>query len=435
MNISVFGLGYVGCVSMGCLSKLNHRVIGVDISNHKVDLINQGKATIIENGIEELIKEGVNNGNLSATTDSALAVQDSDFSFICVGTPVSNTGEMNLSFVYSVAEEIGKALKTKDSYHIIAVRSTVPPGTCKKVSEIIEEQTGKSVGVHFGVISNPEFLREGVAVKDYFEPPVTVIGSNNKKDSDIAKNIYVTIEAPIVEVDVSVAEIIKFVNNTWHAVKITFANEVGNICKKLGVDSHSVMELFAMDSKLNLGKAYTKPGFAYGGSCLPKDLSGLVFLANNNHLSVPMISAVESSNESLKNRALELVLESGCRSVGMLGLSFKEGTDDLRLSPYVDLAEALIGKGIKLSIYDKNISYSNLMGINKAYINEHLKHINEILTSDLNFVVENSDIIIVSHKLDEYKNIPLKYPGKKFIELTKNIHKEAKLSNVEGINW
>ena len=434
MNISVFGLGYVGCVSLGCLSKMGHKVIGVDVSEHKVNLINDGKATIIEEGIDELIEKGVKAKEISATQSVEDAVKGSEFSFICVGTPVATTGKMNLDYVKAVAQQIGNALKNKNEFHVVAVRSTVPPGTCDMVSNIITEASNKENGKDFVVISNPEFLREGTAVADYFDPPVTVIGSNSAKGTEYAKNIYLGLEAPVEEVEVNVAEIIKFVNNSWHAVKISFANEVGGICKELGVDSHAVMDLFAKDGKLNLGKAYTKPGFAYGGSCLPKDLGGLIYLGNKEFVDIPMISAVPNTNESLKRKAIQKVLARRSKKVAILGLSFKEGTDDLRFSPYVDVAEGLLGKGVKVSIYDRNIAYTNLMGINKSYIDEHLPHIGELLSSDLESSIENAEVIILSHKSADYIDLPGKYPNKYFIELTRNNHTQ-KFSNLEGINW
>ncbi|MEP2448785.1 MAG: nucleotide sugar dehydrogenase [Balneola sp.] len=434
MKISVFGLGYVGCVSMGCLSKLGHSVIGVDVSEHKVGLINEGKPTIIEEGIDLLIKKGVEENKISATTSALEAVTNSDFSFICVGTPVAPTGIMNLDYVKSVAKDIGEALKEKKEFHIVAVRSTVPPGTCLMVSEIIKEASGKEAGKDYSVISNPEFLREGTAIDDYFDPSVTVIGSDSDKALEIAKNIYKDVNAPIKEVEVNVAEIIKFVNNSWHAVKISFANEIGGICKELGVDSHKVMSLFAEDQKLNLGKAYTKPGFAYGGSCLPKDLSGMVYMGKKEFVDIPMLAAVQNTNEALKRKAIQLVLSKNKRKVGILGLSFKEGTDDLRFSPYVDVAEGLIGKGIQVSIFDKNVSYTSLMGINKDYIDTHLPHIGELLLDDIEKVIDEADIILVSHKDEQFIDLPKKYPNKYFIELTRNNHTDS-YSNIEGINW
>jgi len=434
MKISVFGLGYVGCVSLGCLSEMGHDVIGVDVSEHKVNLINKGKATIIEEGIDKLISKGVEAEKLSATTNVRNAIIKSDFSFICVGTPVANTGLMNLDYVKQVARQIGTALVNKDTFHVVAVRSTVPPNTCKMVKEIIIEESGKVADEDFAVISNPEFLREGTAIKDYFDPSVTVVGSDSDKASKIARDLYKDIDAPIEEVDVNVAEIIKFVNNSWHAVKISFANEVGGICKELGVDSHDVMNLFAKDNKLNLGKAYTKPGFAYGGSCLPKDLSGLIYLGRKEFVDIPMLSAIPSTNESLKRKAINKVLAKSPKSVGILGLSFKEGTDDLRFSPYVDVAEGLIGKGIEVSIYDKNVAYTNLMGINKSYIDDHLPHIGQVLSEDLDKVIEQSDLILISHKDQLYLDLPKRYPKKYFIELTRNEYSKN-YTNLEGINW
>lgn len=434
MNISIFGLGYVGCVSMGCLSKIGHKVIGVDVSEHKVSLLNSGKPTIIEEGIDQLIKDGAANGQISATLSVETAILETDFSFICVGTPVAATGRMNLDYVKAVAGQIGSALKQKSSYHVVAVRSTVLPGTCKMVAEIIEKASGKKTGTDFDVISNPEFLREGSAVADYFDPSVTVIGSDSEKAASIARELYGVIDAPIEEVSVNVAEVIKFVNNSWHAVKISFANEVGGICKELGIDSHQVMNLFAKDTKLNLGRAYTRPGFAYGGSCLPKDLSGLVHLGKQHYVDIPMLDSVAKTNESLKRKAIQIVLGRKSRNVAVLGLSFKEGTDDLRFSPYVDVAEGLIGKGINVRIFDRNVAYTNLLGINKSYIDEHLPHFTDLLSSDLDEVLSTADVVIVSHKDVAFADLPAKYPKKHFIEFTRNNHTQN-YPNLEGINW
>lgn len=434
MNISVFGLGYVGCVSLGCLSKMGNTVVGVDVSEHKVNLINDGKATIIETGIDELIANGVKSSLITATLNVEQAVNNTQFSFICVGTPVAATGKMNLGYVENVAEQIGKALKNKNDYHVVAVRSTVPPGTCKMVETVIVKESGKQPGVDFDVISNPEFLREGTAVADYFDPSVTVIGSDSKKALNIAKQIYTEVDAPIEEVSVNVAEIIKFVNNSWHAVKISFANEVGGICKELGVDSHDVMTLFAKDHKLNLGKAYTRPGFAYGGSCLPKDLGGLIYLGNKEFVDIPMLTAVPGTNEALKRKAVQIVLNRKVKKVAMLGLSFKEGTDDLRFSPYVDVAEGLLGKGVKVKIFDKNVAYTNLLGINKSYIDEHLPHIGNLLVNDTDQALDDVDMVIISHKSKDYIDLPAKYPNVFFLELTRNAHSKS-FSNLEGINW
>lgn len=434
MNISVFGLGYVGCVSLGCLSKMGHKVIGVDVSEHKVNLINDGKATIIEEGIDLLIEKGVSEKNISATLSVDTAIADSEFSFICVGTPVASTGKMNLDYVCTVARQIGKALKNKNDFHVVAVRSTVPPGTCDMVTEVITEASGKQSGKDFVVISNPEFLREGTAVADYFDPPVTVIGSNSERGSQYAKNIYLGIEAPVEEVNVNVAEIIKFVNNSWHAVKISFANEVGGICKELKVDSHEVMKLFAKDEKLNLGKAYTKPGFAYGGSCLPKDLGGLIYFGSRNFLEIPMLSSVPVTNESLKKKAIQIVLDKKVKNIAILGISFKEGTDDLRYSPYVDVVEGLLGKGVNVKIFDKNVVYTNLMGINKNYIDTHLPHIGKLLVDSIEEAVSDVELVIVSHKNDEFSDLPSKFPTIDFLELTRNIHVKSH-HNLEGINW
>ena len=308
MNISVFGLGYVGCVNLGCLAKTGHYVIGVDINENKVSLINNGQPTIIEKDIGDIILKYHGKGYIRATKDSNEAVKNSDISLICVGTPSSSYGHLNLDYVYSVAEEIGRALKNKNTFHIIAIRSTVIPGSNIKVGEIVEKASSKKRNVDFGIISNPEFLREGSAVKDYYNPSLTILGSDNEKAMDIMASIYSSINAPIEKVKIPEAELIKYINNTFHALKVTFTNEIGSICKKLKIDSNRIMELFCMDKKLNISSNYLKPGLAYGGSCLPKDLKGLKTIAHDNYIDIPVISAIEESNSIQKKKLFELIM-------------------------------------------------------------------------------------------------------------------------------
>lgn len=434
MNISIFGLGYVGCVSLGCLAKNGHNVIGVDVVKNKIDLINSGKPTIIEKDIDKILDQQFKQGRISATNDSRNAVENTDVSFICVGTPSSANGQLDLKYVYKVAEDIGKAIKNKDSFHVITIRSTVFPGTNLKVSEIIEEFSSKKRNQGFSVVSNPEFLREGSAVKDYYNPAVTVIGGDNNKAMDIMSKIYEKIEAPIAKVDISEAEIIKYVNNTFHALKITFANEVGNICKKLNIDSHKVMELFCMDTKLNISNTYLKPGFAYGGSCLPKDLKGLRTIAHDYYLDVPIISSIEESNAYQKKIALDLVASKGKKKIGILGLSFKAGTDDLRYSPAVELVENLIGKGYQVAIYDQNVNLTKISGTNKDYIDSHIPHLTNLITDNLNEVIENSEVIVITQKNKLFESIHKKYSDKILIDLVR-INNDVKESNIEGICW
>ena len=322
MNISIFGLGYVGCVGAACLAKLGHKVIGVDVNENKVRLMNEGKPTIIEAGIAELCQEAHDKGLMTATTVAAEAVAQSEISFIVVGTPSSPEGHLNLNYIYTVAGRIGRALKDKDGFHIVAIRSTVLPGTNQKVGEILEQESGKKRGVDFTVVSNPEFLREGTSVEDYFNPPLTLIGTDSELAEQKFRELYKDINAEFISTDIKVAEMMKYVNNTYHALKIVFGNEVGNICKGLNIDSHKVMEIFCKDRQLNISPYYFKPGFAYGGSCLPKDMKALKTLAHDLYVEVPVIESIFQSNENQKKRAVQLIMNQGHRKVGILGLSF-----------------------------------------------------------------------------------------------------------------
>ncbi len=311
MNISIFGLGYVGCVSLGCLAQNGHNVIGIDIIDSKINLINNGKPTIIEKDIDKIIYEQWKKGKISATRDYRNAVNDTDISIICVGTPSTDEGNLNLNFVYEVSKQIAEGIKKKSNFHVVVIRSTVLPGTNKKVGENLENFSGKKRNIDFAVVSNPEFLREGTAVSDYYNPSITVLGSNNKNAIETMKRVYKEINAPVAVTDIEVAEIIKYVNNSYHALKISFSNEIGNICKKLNIDSHKVMELFCKDTHLNISTNYFKPGFAYGGSCLPKDLKGLKTLAHDFYLNSPILESIELSNENQKRIAFDMIVKKG----------------------------------------------------------------------------------------------------------------------------
>lgn len=435
MNISMFGLGYVGCVGAACLAKLGHHVIGNDVSENKVNLLNQGRPTIIEAGIAELCREAHEKGLLEATMDCRYAVHNSLISFIVVGTPSTKEGHLNLNYIYGVARQIGEALADKDAFHIVAIRSTVLPGTNAKVGEIIAEASGKVRGKDFTVVSNPEFLREGTAVQDYMAPPLTLIGT----DSDIAeakfRELYKDIPGEFISVDIEVAEIMKYVNNTYHGLKIVFANEVGNICKALGIDSHKVMEVFCKDTQLNISPYYFKPGFAYGGSCLPKDSKALCTLAHDLYVDVPVINAISCSNEQQKRNAIEIIESKGKRKIGILGLSFKSGTDDLRCSPIVDVAEALLGKGYEIHIYDRNVRISQLTGTNADFIAAKLPHLHEIITDDLDAVCAACDVLVVTNKEAEFADIPANYPHKVIVDLVRQFKELDYEGNYEGISW
>ena len=434
MDISIFGLGYVGCVSLGCLAQNGHNVIGVDLVPNKIQLINDGKPTIIEKDIDTLIRENREKGRIRATNDFKDAVCNSEISIICVGTPSNQNGHLSLNAIHETAKQIGEALREKKSFHIVLIRSTVLPGTNKKVGEIIEEISGKKRNESFAIVSNPEFMREGSAVKDYYNPPVTVIGTDNPQAAQALKEMYKGINAPIEEVEIEVAELIKYVNNSFHALKVSFANEVGNICKNLGINSHKLMHLFCMDDQLNLSPYYLKPGYAFGGSCLPKDLKALKTIAHDFYLNSPVLNSILESNENQKKKVFEMIMDRGKKHVGLLGLSFKKGTDDLRYSPVVDLAESLLGKGISLRIYDKNVNISKLTGTNKQYIDKHIPHLSKLISDDLEDVVENSELVVISHKEPEFKCIDTRYPDKIFIDLVK-IKDGTSNGNYEGICW
>ena len=435
MNISIFGLGYVGCVGAACCAKLGHHVIGNDVSENKVNLINQGKPTIIEAEIDELVKEAHDRGLLEATMDYHYAVHNSEISFIVVGTPSSKEGHLNLNYIYNVARQIGEALRDKDDFHIVAIRSTVLPGTNKKVGEIIAEASGKVRGKDFTVVSNPEFLREGTSVQDYMNPPLTLIGTDSEIAEAKFRELYKDIPAEFISTDIEVAEIMKYVNNTFHALKIVFGNEVGNICKALGIDSHKVMEIFCKDKQLNISPYYFKPGFAYGGSCLPKDSKALRTLAHDYYVTTPVISAIDPSNELQKKIAVDIIESKGRRKVGILGLSFKAGTDDLRNSPIVDVIEVLYGKGYEIHIYDKNVRVSQLTGTNADFIAAKLPHLHDIISDDLDAVCNACDVLVITNKEKEFADVPEKYPNKYIVDLVRQFKEVDYAGNYEGISW
>lgn len=435
MNISIFGLGYVGCVGAACCAKMGHHVIGNDVSENRVNLINQGKPTIIETDIEELVRNGHDQGLLEATMDHRYAVHNSEISIIAVGTPISREGHLDLGCIYGVARQIGAALADKDEFHIIAIRSTVLPGTSVKVGEIIADVSGKVYGKDFTVVSNPEFLREGTAVHDYMNPPFTLIGADSEYAERRFRELYKDIPGEFIVTDIEVAEIMKYVNNTYHSLKIAFTNEVGNICKALGIDSHKVMEIFCKDRQLNLSPYYFKPGFAYGGSCLPKDSKALRTLAHDLYVEVPVINAINPSNERQKKNAVDIIESKGQRRIGILGLSFKAGTDDLRCSPIVDVAEILLGKGYELRIYDKNVCISQKAGINADFITAKLPHLYEVISDDLDTVCEESDVLVVTNKEKEFEEIPARYPHKCIVDLVRQFTELDYDGNYEGISW
>ncbi|MBB2909115.1 GDP-mannose 6-dehydrogenase [Streptosporangium becharense] len=399
MRISVFGLGYVGCVSAACLAARGHEVTGVDVNPAKVGLVREGRAPVVEERIGELTAQVVRAGALRATTDVAEAVATTDVSLVCVGTPSASNGSLSTAHLERVAEQIGRALTGRDprrGRHTVVFRSTMLPGTCTGLLvPILERSSGLAAGSGFGVAVNPEFLREGTSVRDFFDPPKTVIGEFDTAGGDTVAALYEGLPGEVFRVPVAVAEMTKYVDNAFHGLKISFANEIGAICRALGLDSHDVMDVLVADRKLNISPAYLRPGFAFGGSCLPKDLRGLVYAARRADVSVPLLSHVLPSNDDHLRRAYELVTAAGSRRVGLFGLSFKPGTDDLRESPLVELAERLLGKGYELRIYDANVSLSHLVGANRAYIEERLPHLSDLLTDSAEEVLADADVCVV----------------------------------------
>jgi GDP-mannose 6-dehydrogenase len=405
-SISVFGLGYVGCVSAACFAKEGHTVIGVDVNPGKVDMIRAGKATIVEMGIGELVAEMAASGRLQATTDVGEAVRDTSVSLICVGTPSRSNGSLDLSYVERVCEQIGAALKGKKARHTIVIRSTVLPGTIHGlVIPALERTSGKRAGADFGVCGNPEFLREGTSIRDFYDPPFTLVGADDAETGRTVAALYDGIEAPVHIVPVRTAEMVKYACNCFHGLKVAFANEIGNVCKEAGVDSHEVMKIFCEDRKLNISPYYLRPGFAFGGSCLPKDLRALIYKARSLDVDVPVLAATLDSNRNQIEKAFELVMATGKRRVGVLGLSFKAGTDDLRESPMVSLIEMLIGKGVQLAIYDPYVTSSRLMGANREYIEREIPHIWELMRGSTKEVLESSDAVIIGNSAGEFREI------------------------------
>jgi len=398
MRISIFGLGYVGTVAAGCLARDGHEVVGVDTAGTKVDLINAGQSPIIEARIGEIIGEAAEAGRLRATTDHDEAICQTDLSFVCVGTPSLSNGHLDLSSIRRVCEQIGRALKNKRARHTIAIRSTILPGTLRNILiPALEETSQKRAGRDFGVCHNPEFLREGSAVEDFGCPPMTVIGEYDEAAGEMLAGVYEKLTAPLIRTNPETSEMIKYVSNCWHALKICFANEIGNLCKELSVDGREVMEIFCQDKKLNLSSTYLAPGFAFGGSCLPKDLRALSYAAKLHDLELPILKSILPSNELQVARALELIMRNGHKRIGVFGLSFKAGTDDLRESPMIEIVERLIGKGYDLRIYDKNVQLARLVGANRDFILNRIPHISRLLVDNFDAVLDHAETIVIGN--------------------------------------
>lgn len=401
-SIGVYGLGYVGCVSAVCLASLGHRVTGVDVSDDKVNLLRAGRSPVIEAGIGDMTAQVVESGALTVTTATRDVVIDTDFSLVCVGTPSTDSGALSTAFLEQVTAVIGSALRDTERWHVVAYRSTMLPGTCETVLiPMLERLSGKRAGIDFGVCVNPEYLREGTSVADFFDPPKTVVGAGDQRTAADMRMLYADIPGDVMVVPTKVAEMSKYVDNSFHALKVGFANEIGSICASVHLDSHEVMRLFLADTKLNIGPSYLQPGFAFGGSCLPKDVRALTHMARRNDVDIPLLGNLLLSNESHLRRALNIIIADGRRRIGVFGLAFKPGTDDLRESPMVELVERLIGKGFTVRIYDPNVALSKLIGANRAYINERLPHIGELLTDDAGEVAAHGQILVVGSRSPE----------------------------------
>jgi len=437
LRISIFGLGYVGAVSAGCLANDGHEVVGVDPVPTKVDLINQGQSPIVEKDISEIISATCKNGRLRATSDSGAAIRATELSFVCVGTPSQPNGNLDLRYIRRICEQIGEALKTKNARHTVVIRSTILPGTMRKiVIPTLEEFSGKKASVDFGVCNNPEFLREGSAVKDFRCPPMTVIGEIDEASGNALASLYQHIEAPLIRTDLESAEMVKYVNNSWHALKIGFANEIGNVCKSLGIDAHEVMKIFCQDQKLNISPAYLLPGFAFGGSCLPKDLRALSYQAKMRDLNLPILSSILPSNEVQISRGLQLIVDRGQTRVGILGFSFKAGTDDLRESPLIEVIERLLGKGYDLRIYDKNVNIARLVGANRDFILNRIPHISKLMVGDLDAVLDHAQTVVIGNKDPEFDCVPEKLrEGQVLVDFVRIVSGKNMNGNYDGICW
>ena len=418
MKVNVFGLGYVGCVTAALLARNGHQVTGIDIDPIKVDLINKGKGPVIEPGLEECLAVGLAEGKIKATSNKigSPEIGSAVISFVCVGTPSNENSSLNLNFIQKVVSEIGNYIRDINHYHVVNIRSTVLPGTIELVViPILEKCSGKKVGKDFGICMNPEFLREGSAVKDFLNPPFTIIGEFDRKSGDIVSGLYERIEAPLFRTEIKVAEMLKYSCNAFHGLKVSFANEIGNICKQLKIDSHEVMNLFCQDTQLNLSPYYLKPGFAFGGSCLPKDLRALLYKAKMSDVETPVLSSIIPSNKMQIDIAFNLIRKTKLKKIGVVGLSFKAGTDDLRESPMVDLIEILIGKGYTLTIYDEEVSIAKIFGANKKYIETVIPHISTLMNNSLEEVIENSDAIVFGNKSEIDQKIFEKIGKNKYI--------------------
>lgn len=438
MKLSILGLGYVGTVTSACFARDGHEVVGVDINPQKVALLNDGKSPIVEEEIGDMVMEVVRSGRLRATTDVHEAIMNTDLSLICVGTPSNGNGSLSLHSVVGACRSLAQVLRHKKEYHLIVLRSTVLPGTVNRmVIPLLEQESGKKLCNGFGLCFNPEFLREGSSVKDFYAPPFTVIGAREPATAARAQELYKDLNAPVYLTSIETAEIVKYASNAYHALKIAFANEIGAYCKTLGIDSHEVMDIFSTDTKLNISTAYLKPGFAFGGSCLPKDLRAILYEAKIHDMQLPVLQAILPSNELHLQRAVDLITSQRKKRVGLLGLSFKAGTDDLRESPLVKLTEILLGKGFELKIYDRDVSLARLIGANKEYVEREIPHLSCFLQRSLQEVIDFAEVLVIGNNDPEFAGIlERRRPEQIIIDLVRiaSDHGAAQ-PNYKGICW
>ncbi|MDD3803243.1 MAG: nucleotide sugar dehydrogenase [bacterium] len=437
MKISVFGLGYVGIISAACLAEQGYKVLGVEVSKDKIAQVNKGVSPIVEPYVGEVVKKVTASGNLTATADIKKAILETDISLICVGTPSKDTGEVDLSYIFKTAEEIGEILKEKQTFHLVLIRSTSMPGTVDKYAEIIETKTGKKRKKDFDVAANPEFLREGNAVNDFYNPPFTLLGCDCETGEKTIRKMYSFLECPFIVTSIRTAEMLKYVNNTFHALKVDFANEISRFCKKKNIDSREVIDIFILDRKLNISEYYLRPGFAFGGSCLPKDVRALAYEAKKIGVDIPVVENIMTSNELQIEWAFQTIIKEKSPKVGVFGISFKNGTDDLRESPAVLLVERLLGKGKEVLIYDENVHLANIMGTNKEYVEKEIKHISSLMESDPVKMIDKVDIVVIANKDNSYREILNNYTGRDIVVVDLvNLFPERKSGkNYRGIGW
>jgi GDP-mannose 6-dehydrogenase len=439
MSVSIFGLGYVGSVSAACFASMGHKVIGVDVSHTKVEMLDSGRSPIVEAQVGELIAEANQACRLHATTNATQAVLDSDVSFVCVGTPSLRNGKLDLSHIEHVAREIGAAIRQKNSPHVVVLRSTVLPGTTETVVlPILENESGKQNGPDFTVCYNPEFMREGSAVADFLQPPYTILGARDSSHLVPLRTLYKNTPGTLYETTIPVAEMVKYFSNCYHALKVGFANEMGTMCKHLGVDAQAVTKIFTSDTKLNISPAYLSPGFAFGGSCLPKDLRAIAYKAKELDLKLPLLESLMASNAEHVDRAVEMVLITGKKKIAQLGLSFKAGTDDLRESPQVQLIKRLMGEGLEVRIWDEDVSLGRLAGSNRQYIEEVIPHIGSVLSADLEGVLRGAEVVIIGNKSVDRDTLAKHLRSEQIVIDLVNLDKLRRPNGVgayEGICW